>query len=78
MFVPDVSYLESVVMEVNNSEGILSEFKSENINPTINCLESIYHSVPKNVIQDPTYLQSMIQFGPNVKHVLDCEESNHP
>ena len=34
--------------------------------------------MPRSVIQNAQYLESMVQFGPGVVHVLDCEESNHP
>ena len=39
---------------------------------------TIYHSIPKEVMMDDRYLALLNQFGPNVKHILDCPESNIP
>jgi hypothetical protein len=36
----------------------------------------IYHSVPLKVALDYKYKQFMLNFGANVKHILDCQESN--
>lgn len=77
-FAPNASYTSSLIHQINDKHGIIQEFSETNINPKMNELASIYHSVSRNVIQNPEYLQAMVQFGPNVTHVLDCEESNHP
>jgi hypothetical protein len=36
----------------------------------------IYHSVPLKVLLNPRYRDFMYGFGPNVKHVIDCHETN--
>lgn len=36
----------------------------------------MYHSVPLKVVLNAQYKQFMLSFGANVKHVLDCQESN--
>ena len=41
-------------------------------------LVTIYHSVPKSVFLNEEYLRVIGQFGPQVKHILDCPESNLP
>ena len=39
---------------------------------------TVYHSVPKNVMLNPHYLTKIAEWGPHVKHILDCPESNIP
>lgn len=36
----------------------------------------IYHSVPLKVLLDPRYKDFMMRFGANVRHVIDCHETN--
>ena len=38
----------------------------------------MYHSVPKSVMLNPKYINALLKFGPDVKHILDCPESNLP
>ena len=44
-------------------------------------MASVYHSVPKDLFMHPAYLNLLrYKFGatPDLKHILDCPESNIP
>jgi hypothetical protein len=36
----------------------------------------IYHSVPLKVLLNQQYKDFMFKFGPNVRHIIDCHETN--
>ncbi len=36
----------------------------------------MYHSVPLNCLLNDNYKQFMMSFGPKVKHIIDCHETN--
>ena len=50
----------------------------DNIDKAQQNLSTVYHSVPKSVMMNEKYLEAMSKFGPQVKHILDCPESNLP
>lgn len=36
----------------------------------------VYHSIPLKVLMDERYREFMRNFGANVKHIIDCHETN--
>lgn len=36
----------------------------------------IYHSIPLKVLLNDKYRDFMMKFGPNVRHIIDCHETN--
>lgn len=65
-FIPDVSYIDSVI-----SNPKYSEFFAENI-PETTKLSLIYHSTETlEIFQNDSYLEFMKKFGTDVKHVID-------
>ena len=74
VFLPEESYLDSFLSEQNISN--YQPFFSANIDSTKQVIHLIYHSVPLAVILNENYKRFMYQFGLNVKHVIDCYESN--
>jgi hypothetical protein len=73
---PDAGYLPSF-LETFNSSAFAKLFES-NVDHAENKMVTVYHSVPKDVMSNNQYRQTISQFGPSVKHVLDCPESNIP
>jgi hypothetical protein len=74
IFMPNESYLESLLI---NAVHNFRPYFAENINKKQNNVAIMYHSVPLSVIMNDHYKQFMKMFGPNVKHVIDCIESNN-
>ena len=54
-------------------------YNLEEINKNLQKLVTVYHSVPKEVMLNKDYLNVISSaWGPEVKHILDCPESNIP
>ena len=75
IFLPDVEFLESFLAGFEKSQ--FRDFFVDKIEETKQ-LVAIYHSIPKCVMENPKYLALLAKFGPAVKHILDCPESNFP
>ena len=77
IFMPDSSYLSRFIKEFDQSQ--FNDFSEGKMMSQNKRMTAIYHSVPKEVMLSPEYQQLMAsKFGPDVKHILDCPESNIP
>jgi hypothetical protein len=77
IFLPDVSYLKHFCDNFENT--MFKTFSLDQINSNLQKLVTVYHSVPKEVMLNKRYLEVISsQWGPGVKHILDCPESNIP
>ncbi|CAI2384760.1 unnamed protein product [Moneuplotes crassus] len=70
-FVPDSSYIDSVV-----SNPKYEEYFEGNISENTS-LAIVYHSTESfEIFNNEKYLEFMKKFGPGVKHVIDCRDLN--
>ena len=73
---PDKSFIDDFVKNIDSNA--FNDFRFDRVSEEKK-LVTIYHSVPKSVMTDPKYLKAISShFSTDVKHVLDCPESNLP
>ena len=53
-----------------------SHYYNGNMDNTKTEMHLIYHSIPLKVLMDERYREFMRNFGANVKHIIDCHETN--
>ena len=71
LLVPDSDYIESAIQALEKVRLMFEDSEGRQ-------LGSVYHSMPRSVFLTPEYLEAVSRLGPNVKHVLDCPDSNLP
>jgi ribonuclease Z len=74
MFIPSKIFLASLF-----DKQAFSKFQPyffDMIDKKINEMSVMYHSIPLNCLLNENYKQFMMSFGPKVKHIIDCHETN--
>lgn len=73
VFIPNANYLESFLSEEN--KNLFSSFYFQNIGSN-KAMKIVYHSISFDVLMNEQYRDFMKNFGENVQHVIDCDQTN--
>lgn len=74
MFIPNENYLDCLLSEEKMAE--FESYFSTNIDSEMQEVSIVYHVIPLKVLINERYREFMMRFGANVRHIIDCKETN--
>lgn len=72
MFMPTDQYLDGLLEKMEEFEA----YYPANLDNQKTEMHLIYHSIPLKVLLNERYKEFMLRFGGNVRHIIDCHETN--